>query len=56
MFLIERLLLIFPYYKMWEASQAENGRLKMEMSSLRLELEATKQQLETAFQVRREMI
>jgi len=36
--------------KMWEASQAENGRLKMEMSSLRLELEATKQQLETAFQ------
>ena len=38
---------------MWEASQAENSRLKMEMNSLRLELESTKHQLENAFQVRR---
>jgi len=38
--------------KLWEESQAENSRLRLEMNSLRLELEATKNQVENAIQVR----
>ena len=38
--------------QLWEESQAENSRLRLEMNSLRLELEATKNQVENAIQVR----
>ena len=38
--------------QLWEESQAENGRLRQDMTAMRMELEATKQQLENAFQVK----
>jgi len=38
------------YKKLWEDSQAENSKLKTEMSSIRTDLDSTRQQLETAIQ------
>ena len=38
--------------QLWEESQAENGRLRQDMTAMRVELEATKEQLENAFQVK----
>ena len=38
--------------QLWEESQAENGKLRQDMTAMRMELEATKQQLENAFQVK----
>jgi len=38
------------YKKLWEESQAENTRLRMEMSSMRQDLDSTKHQLESAVQ------
>ena len=39
-------------FQLWEESQAENGRLRQDMTAMRVELEATKEQLENAFQVK----
>jgi len=37
-------------HQLWEDSQAENSKLKTEMSSIRTDLDSTRQQLETAIQ------
>jgi len=39
------------YRKLWEESQAENARLRLEMNETRIDLDSTKQQLESAIQV-----
>ena len=38
--------------QLWEESQTENGKMRQDMTAMRMELEATKQQLENAFQVK----
>merc|ERR1719208_441837 len=38
------------YKKLWEDSQAENSKLKTEMSSIRTDLDSTRHQLEAAIQ------
>ena len=37
---------------MWEESQTENSRLRLEMASIRQDLDSAKSQLETAIQVK----
>ena len=38
--------------KLWEESQSDNRRLRLENNALKLELQTTKNQLELAVQVR----
>ena len=47
------LFLTFSLFcQLWEESQAENTRLRLEMSSIRSDLDTAKRQLETAIEVR----
>merc|ERR1712226_1447253 len=39
------------YRKLWEESQAENARLRLEMNATRADLDSTRQQLDSAIQV-----
>jgi len=38
------------YKKLWEESQAENARLRLDMNSIRSDLDSTRHQLEAAIQ------